>query len=772
MEWLVALLVALAVTIAAPWLHRVARSWTGWLLGLFPLALAIYLGGLVERIAGGDVLRFGSAWMPSLGIAFSFRLDGLSLLFSLLISGIGFLILVYTGAYLGRHPHLGRFYAYMLLFMASMLGVVLADNLITLFVFWELTSLSSYLLIGFDHERDGARHGALQALLVTGGGGLALLAGFLLLGQVAGALELSELLERGEVVRQHALYLPILLLICAGAFTKSAQFPFHFWLPGAMVAPTPASAYLHSATMVKGGVYLLARLHPVLAGTDAWFLLVTTVGAVTMLVGAYLALQHTDLKRILAYTTVSGLGILMFLLGLGTSLAVQAAVVFLMAHALYKGALFMVAGAVDHETGTRNVERLGGLWRAMPITASAAVLAGLSLAGFGPLLSFIGKEAALAAAWESRNWYLTEPALVITAALLTTAAIIVSWRVFFGQQRATPKQPHEAPLGLWLGPLALAATGLATGFFPNLVAGVITPAIAAVRNWPHPYPEKVALYLWHGFNAALLFSVISVALGVTVYLYRKVLRGWTVNVHFLSQHGPAAGYDWLLKGLFVLAERQTRFLQSGYLRYYLIVVLATVVALVGYSLFQRVEWVEELTWTEPHYYVAGLAALIIMAAIATARTQNRLAAVAFLGVVGNGMALLFVVYGAPDLAMTQFLIEALTVVLFVLVLYRLPRFHSFSSPATRLRDVAIASIVGLLVTILVLSVLHTPQQEPISQYFAAHSYPVAHGRNVVNVILVDFRALDTLGEITVLAVASVGIYALLKLRPEPGQDLS
>ncbi|MFB3140368.1 MAG: proton-conducting transporter membrane subunit, partial [Candidatus Acidiferrales bacterium] len=388
----VAVLSGFVMALAAPWLHRIARSTSGWVLALFPLALTVYFAGQAGRVAAGEVLAVSIDWVPSLGIALSFYLDGLSLLFALLISGIGALVVVYAGGYLAGHAHLGRFYAFLLMFLASMLGLVLANNVITLFVFWELTSVSSYLLIGFEHEREAARQAALQALLVTGLGGLALLAGLLLLGQAGGSMELSELLTRGEAIQAHPFYAPILLLILAGAFTKSAQFPFHFWLPSAMEAPTPVSAYLHSATMVKAGIYLLARFNPVLGGTELWFYIVTAAGAATMLVGAYLAFQQSDLKRILAYSTMSALGMMVLLLGLGTELAVKAAIVSILVHALYKGALFLVAGAVEHETGTRDVDRLGGLRRAMPITAAAAALAALSMAGLPPLFGFIGKE--------------------------------------------------------------------------------------------------------------------------------------------------------------------------------------------------------------------------------------------------------------------------------------------------------------------------------------------------------------------------------------------
>ena len=404
--------------------------------------------------------------MPALGVNLSFTVDGLSLLFALLISGVGALVLVYAGGYLAGSPQLGRLYAFLLFFMASMLGLVLADNLLLLFVFWELTSLSSYLLIGFDHERAEARAAALQALLVTGGGSLALLAGFLLLGQVGGSLELSALLSRPGAVTAHLLYVPILLLVLAGAFTKSAQFPFHFWLPAAMAAPTPVSAYLHSATMVKAGVYLLARLSPVLGGTDFWVWLVTVTGSATMLVGAYLALRQSDLKLILAYSTVSALGVMTSLLGLGGALAVRAALAFLLGHALYKGALFLVAGALDHQTGTRDVDRLAGLARAMPITALAAGLAALSMAGIPPLFGFIAKELSYEATLHAPASAWVTAAAVLANALLVAAAGLAGLKPFLGKALPPPGRHARRRRACGWGPCCWPAWASASGSGP------------------------------------------------------------------------------------------------------------------------------------------------------------------------------------------------------------------------------------------------------------------------------------------------------------------
>jgi multicomponent Na+:H+ antiporter subunit A len=465
-----ALLSLFLLALIAPALHRRLCGATGWVLALPVLAVTTWFATLLPGIACGGVVMESRPWVPALGIDLAFRVDGWSLLFLLLIGGIGALILIYAAGYFQGHRQAGRFYAFILLFMGSMLGLVTADNLILLFIFWELTSFSSYLLIGFDHEKPESRATALQALLITGGGGLALLVGFLLIGQVSGSYSYSALLEQPDMLRDHALYLPILLLVLAGAFTKSAQVPFHFWLPGAMTAPTPVSAYLHSATMVTAGIYLLGRFSPLLGGTDAWHYLVTSVGAVTMLIGALMALVQTDLKRLLAYSTVSALGTLTLLLGIGTVLAVKAVAVFLIVHSLYKGALFMIAGAVDHETGTRDVRALGGLFKVMPITALAAGAAALSMSGFPPLLGFIGKELLYEA-----NLAAPQAAVLITGAgvaaniIIVAVALMVGFLPFLGRPLLPLKALHEPPLALWLGPLVLATLGLVAGLFPGLV---------------------------------------------------------------------------------------------------------------------------------------------------------------------------------------------------------------------------------------------------------------------------------------------------------------
>ncbi len=759
----VAILFGFAVSLVAPWIHRAMPRHSGWLLAILPIGLSALFAALLPPVLAGESARVSIPWFPGLDVNFSFYVDGLALLFALMISLIGALVVIYGGSYLAGHRDLPRFYAATLAFMMSMLGLVLADNLVTLFVFWELTSFTSYLLIGFDHERAEARASALQALLVTGGGGLALLAGFLMLGQITGSLEMSEILRSGDVIRLDPLYLPTLLLILLGAFTKSAQFPFHFWLPNAMAAPTPVSAYLHSATMVKAGIYLLARFSPVLADTAPWTLIVSIAGGLTMVVGAVLALRQTDLKLVLAHSTVMVLGSLTLLLGLGTTLAVKAAIVFLLAHSLYKGALFLVVGAIDHETGTRDVTQLGGLRRAMPITAAAALLAGLSAAGLGPVLGFISKELV----YEAMLDLATAPRViagiaVVANGLLVAVIGLVAIRPFYGARRDTGRTPHESPLAMWLGPLSLAVAGVVFGLVPGIAALMVEPAMRSVLG----APVEVELYLWHGLQPALLLSAITLTIGATGYLVWERIHGTMSRFDAVLALGPGRWYEGALAALMWTARVQTAILQNGYLRRYLLVILVTTVVLVGGTLGVYGSIPRELALPQALFYEWALAGIIIIAALAAVLSQSRLASIISLGVVGYTVAIVFVLFGAPDLAMTQFLTETLVVIIVALMMIHLPNFRISEQVNTvkRVRDAIVALSIGGLMTLLLLAVTRMPFDPFTSRYYAEHSVPDAHGRNIVNVILVDFRALDTLGEIVVLAVAGIGVYALLKLR--------
>ena len=511
---LAATLAPFVLGVCAPLVRRLFGDSVGWVLAVLPAGLTIYFAQFLGPVAAGETLSFSTEWVPALGIALSFYVDGLSLLFALLISFIGTFIVLYAGAYLKGHADLGRFMMFLLMFMGSMLGLVLSNNVVTLFVFWELTSITSFLLIGFNHDKARSRRAALQALVVTGGGGLALLAGLLLMAQAGGAMELSTLLADGDVLRDHPWYLAILVLVLAGAFTKSAQVPFHFWLPNAMEAPTPVSAYLHSATMVKAGVYLLARMNPGLGGTEVWQIALMTFGGATLITGAVLALRNTDLKLMLAQTTVASLGLLVFLIGIGEPLAIQAAMAYLFAHSMFKGALFMVAGSVDHGTGTRELSRLSGLGRVMPFTAVAGGLAALSMSGLAPFIGFIAKEWIYKGTLDGGVPLLLTAVAIAGNGLMFAVAFLVGFKPFFGKPGDTPHKPHEGSIGLWVGALTLAVLGLFFGLFSNITESqFVGPAAIAVAGMP----MAVDLYLWGGFKAPVVASIITVALGLLLF---------------------------------------------------------------------------------------------------------------------------------------------------------------------------------------------------------------------------------------------------------------
>lgn len=745
----------------APAAFRVAGKRTGILLATAPALLFAHFARFLGPSSWGQALEESWPWVTGLGVRLAFRLDGLSLLFALLVTGIGALVLVYGGGYLKGDPRLPRFYSAILFFMAAMLGLVLADDAITLFVFWELTGISSYLLIGFDHERESARKAALQALLVTGAGGLALLAGLLLLGEIAGTLQLSALGAQSGAIQAHALYLPVLLLVLLGAFTKSAQFPFHFWLPGAMAAPTPVSAYLHSATMVKAGIYLLARLNPALGGTEAWHYLVILAGTATLVVGAVLAYGQTDLKRLLAFTTLSALGTLTVLVGISTELSARAAMVFLLVHALYKAALFLGVGAIDHEAGTRDARLLGGLAWAMPLTAFAVVASALSMAGLPPFFGFVAKELFYEAKQEApRAGDLLVIASFVGSAFVAAAAGLVAWRPFFGRERGAPRRAHEAPPALWLGPIVLASLSVALGLLPDLLAvPLVQPAASAMRG-EH---TEVVLHPWAGMSPAFAQSLLMLALGAALYAVHDRALGWLAPLGKLAAWGPGRAYQALMAGILAVAKGQTRVLQNGVLGWYLLVTIGTTVLLGGYALATRVGPVP--IGLEPvRLDEAAVALAVVAGAVAVVRAKSLLVAVAALGVVGYGIAVVFLLFGGPDLSLTQFAIETLSVLLFVLVLRRLPPMRVLSPRSERVRDGVVALAGGVFMTALTLAAIAAPHPGVLREYFAATSLALANGRNVVNVILVDFRVFDTLGEITVLAVAALGVIALLRLR--------
>lgn len=756
-------LLGFVVALVAPYISKATKEYSGWVLALVPFSLFVYYSTFIGQVSAGEVIRQETPWLPGMDVHMSFLIDGLGLLFALIITGVGTFILIYGGGYLKGHPYIGRFYLAVLMFMGSMLGVVLSDNLLALFVFWELTSFTSYLLIGFNHESKESRKAALQALIVTGTGGLALLAGVIMMALIGGSMEISELLSHSDAIKEHSWYLAILILVLAGAFTKSAQFPFHFWLPGAMAAPTPVSAYLHSATMVKAGVYLMARFFPILGETDLWMMTLTGFGAVTMLVGAWLALSFTDLKQILAYSTVMALGTLTMLLGMGHPYAIKAAAVFVLGHSFYKGALFMVAGSIDHETGTRNVLQLGGLRKLMPITAICAAVAAISMAGIAPMLGFIGKELVYEASLTSEIWSVA----LITIAVLANVAVvassaIVAIRPFYGEEKETPKHAHEAPVSMWLGPAFLGFFGLLFGVLPFLIDKTLfTPTATSIAG----IPMEVSLSLWHGINLPLILSIITLLLGLLVFWKWDAFRDGKAMQGFADgfARAPITGYEKTITGMLGLADIQTRLFQSGYLHYYMITLVVITILGASSTFFLKHSLMMPDTLGEVRFYEVVVVITMIAGAVAAALARTALIAITSLGMMGFSIALLFVFFSAPDLAITQFLIETLTVILVALVLVHLPKPSLNLNFSHKVRDIVIAAAAGTMVTVLMLGVLMVDFNTTLTDYFAETSYVLAHGKNIVNVILVDYRGVDTMGEITVLAVAGFGIYALVKL---------
>lgn len=752
-------LLVLSPFVLAPCAALVGARWprhVRW-LAVWPAVAAILFEHLLRRhVAIDGPIVVSLPWASSLGLTLQFHLDGLGLVFALMITIIGALVVLYASSYLKDHPYLGRFMATLFLFMGAMLGVVLADNLFALFVFWELTGFASYLLIGFEHDKSQARVAAQQALIVTGAGGLALLAGAVILSQITGATALSDILAGGLPVRGNVLYPACAALFMLAAFTKSAQFPLHFWLPNAMAAPTPVSAYLHSATMVKAGVYLLARMTPVLGGTTFWTTTLIVVGGVTMVGASWRAVQETDLKRVLAYSTVGALGSLVLMIGIGTPAAIVAAIVYMIAHACYKGTLFMVAGAIDHETGTRDVRVLSGLRYAMPKTALASALASASMMGLPLFFGFFGKELFYEAEWSyDRLAGLLLGVTVAANALTGTAGLVAGVSPFAGRRTEPLAGAHEPPWGLWLGPAVLSVAGVVFCLVPSLVNGPIALASAAVTRAYVP----VHLALWHGFTPVLLLSLVTLALAGLLYTQRVFLQRGSLP----GPLGTERLYCWLIGGLDRVSTVMSPILQYGSLRFYVLVQIVVTGLLVGLALtvggggwtFARV------TDVRPHEVL--IAALICVGAVTAARATSSMRAVIALGAVGYGVATLFVMFGAPDLAMTQFSVETLTVVIFVLVFRTFGSFAHLSSRLVRTRDAIVAGTVGALVSTLVLLVGTSGQVSRLSDYFVEAGPVLAHGRNIVNVILVDFRAFDTMGEITVLAVAAVGVHALLRI---------
>ncbi|MFP5403324.1 MAG: monovalent cation/H+ antiporter subunit A [Gammaproteobacteria bacterium] len=746
------------------WAARFGRPHSAWAAGAVTLASLTLLAPLFPLPFAGETLIEQRDWMPALGLNLAFRLDGLALLFAGLILGIGLLIVLYARYYLSERDSMGRFYAYLMLFMGSMLGIVLSENLIQLLIFWELTSLSSFLLISYWQHREEARRGARMALAVTGLGGFAMLGGFLLLGHIVGSYELSDVFASADHIRAHPLYVPTLVLILLGVFTKSAQFPFHFWLPHAMAAPTPVSAYLHSATMVKAGVFLLARLYPALSGTPEWFWLVSGAGLATLLLGAYTALFKHDLKGLLAYSTISHLGLITLLFGLSTPLAAVAGVFHIINHATFKASLFMAAGIIDHEAGTRDMRRLSGLWHYMPHTATLAMVAAAAMAGVPLLNGFLSKEMFFAEAVhvaEGHGGWLLPVLVTLAGAFAVAYSLRFIHNVFFdGAPVDLPKTPHEPPRWMKVPVEILAVLCLVVGVAPAFTVGPLL-AVAAAGTLQAPLPEY-HLALWHGFNTALMMSLAALALGVALYMLRRPLFAW--HEGGLGRLDARVPYNALVDGLFGAARRVIRTLDTGSLQRQVFLFVGAALALgIAPWLAGGTPLTGSRTGLPLDAVSLTAAAALILATVATVVWhRRRFTALVTIGVVGLVVSLAFIKFSAPDLALTQLSVEIVTIVLLLLALYFLPQ-HAAPEP-DRLRvgrDAAIALVAGLGTAALAWAVLTRPY-DTIAGYFLENSKPGGGGTNVVNVILVDFRGYDTLGEITVLALAGLGIVALLQ----------
>lgn len=761
---LIAILAGLIVSILYIPFGKYLKGRLAILASLLPISLFGYFASHIPTISGGQTIDFHQPWVPSLGVNFDFHLDGLSLLFCLLITGVGSLVFLYAAPYLKGHRYLDRFYAYLSLFMAAMLGVVLADNVLLLFIFWELTSISSFFLIGFNNDNAASRKSSLIALAVTGGGGFLLMAGLILMGHLTGSYSIQEMLGSSEYLKSHTLYGLILLLVFAGAFTKSAQFPFHFWLPGAMKAPTPVSAYLHSATMVKAGVYLLARLQPVLGGTDLWMYPLVAVGGMTMLYSAFHSIFRTDLKAILAYSTVAALGMLVFLIGIGTAESLMAASVFILVHALYKASLFLTAGVIDHETGTRDITQLAGLRKVLLPLSIAGLLAALSSAGLPFTFGFIGKDLIYEATLHTAGvlTIILTALAVLTNILLLCAGFLAGIKPFTGSLPERHSQVH-LPHGLmWGAPLLLAILGVVFGCAPWLVdAALLNPAAQAMYQSAIEMPLKI----WHGFNLVLLLSGITLVLGTVLYITRRPSAASLAGIERYNGIAPKHIIGQLARAARKIAIRYTRTLHNGYLRVYLLRIIVAATLLFAARLVMGGPIRFTLDLVSPIALYEVMVAVILIAAIyITVTASSRLTVVVATSVIGYCVCLLFVFYSAPDLAMTQFSIDTLTVVLFVLVLFRLPPFLNFANRRIRVRDGLVAASFGLVIALIAIQVLNQPVDHEVSRFYGDNAYALAKGKNVVNVILVDFRGLDTMFEIVVLSIAAIGVVSLLKLR--------
>ncbi|MBI1627220.1 Na+/H+ antiporter subunit A [Bacillus safensis] len=784
-----AILSPFLLAFVVPFLYKyVRRIHTGWFVLILPILLFTYFIQMLHITSNGRTLFSQAEWIPSLGMNFTVYVDGLSLLFALLITGIGSLVVLYSIFYLSKEKEqLGSFYTYLLMFMTAMLGVVLSDNMVVLYLFWELTSISSFLLIGYWYKRERSRYGATKSLLITVFGGLAMLGGFILIYLITDSFSIREAVNQLQLIMASPYFIPAMILILLGAFTKSAQFPFYIWLPDAMEAPTPVSSYLHSATMVKAGIYLVARFSPIFAISEVWFWTISIVGLVTLFWGSFHAVRQNDLKAILAYSTVSQLGMIMLMLGVGAAAihennpaffgaAVLAAIFHLINHATFKGSLFMAAGIIDHETGTRDIRKLGGLMTIMPITFTITLIGTFSMAGLPPFNGFLSKELFFTSMirisdisfTDVSTWGVIFPALAWLASVFTFIySMMLLFKTFRGRLNIDQleKKPHEAPIGMLIPPIILAALVVTFFFFPNILAySVIEPAMAAI------IPEaietgsrfSVKIEAWHGFQPELYMTIGVVVLGTIGYL---TLSKWRPMYNiFKEKWSFNALYDRSLIGLEKGSYRLTNSYMTGFLRDYLVYVFGFMIIVIGGVMFyqQAFSFQTDQAASIGTYEVI-LSLVMVAATIATVFASSRLTAIIALGVMGYTLSLFFVIFRAPDLALTQLIIETISVALFLLCFYHLPKL-SLKQKTRRFKMTNFIISLGVGVVVTCLAFASTSQQslDTISTYFIENSYKLAGGDNIVNVILVDFRGFDTLFEITVLAIAALGIYGLLK----------
>jgi multicomponent Na+:H+ antiporter subunit A len=778
---LLAVFIPFLFAIIIPLLSKIIKQvHVGWFVLSVPVFLFSYFIQFFPKVLSGEHNLYTVDWIPAMDINFSFIVDGLSLLFTLLITGIGSLVVLYSIFYLSKKEKLSHFYVYLLMFMGAMLGVVLSDNIFVLYMFWEYTSISSFLLIGFWYYRERSTYGALKSMLITVFGGLALLGSFILMYIEVGSASIRDIIANSHLIFQSEYFYFILFFLLLGAFTKSAQFPFHTWLPDAMEAPTPVSAYLHSATMVKAGLYLVARFLLVFQGNTYFSFTVSAAGLLTLVIGSYLAVRQTDLKAILAYSTISQLGMIMAMLGFGASsselagAAVLAAVFHIINHATFKGSLFMVAGIIDHETGTRDIKRLGGLYTLMPITATLALFGTFAMAGIPlPIFNgFLSKEMFFHVSYYSfsDNLGILIPILAVIGSIFTFVySMILFFKPFFGKQQSQEKKPHDPPLGMLLSPIILVLLIVTIGLVPNLInEPLIAPAVAAINGEiPH-----VHLAFWHGFkdNPALYMSIVVVIVGTLLFKTRN--KWMTIYRVFPGKLSAAKGYDMIVKSIYKLSSVITNRLMTGSIHQYLAIIFSFIAGITFLAMIVtdgfKISFNDVAPITTP---VVLTGVTMLLAAFAIIFMSNRIAAILVLGVVGYGLSLLFVFFKAPDLALTQLIIETVSVALFLLCFYHLPKYEKSTDSKSRKGLNAIISIaVGSIVSLVAIASHSSKEFDPISKYFIETSVSLGGGHNIVNVILVDMRGLDTLFEITVLGIAALAIYSLIKLRKKEEID--